>query len=77
MSLALSGIGVSRGVAIGKAHIILRGSIEVLESAIPEHLVDHEIARFLNAVDSARLQHESLYGPIRIAWERQDHSFRI
>jgi len=35
MSLALSGIGVSRGVAIGKAHIILRGSVEVLESAIP------------------------------------------
>ena len=60
MSLALSGIGVSRGVAIGKAHIILRGSIEVLESAIPEHLVDHEIVRFLNAVDSARLQLQAI-----------------
>ena len=28
MSLLLNGIGVSRGVAIGKAHIILRGSID-------------------------------------------------
>jgi phosphotransferase system enzyme I (PtsI) len=59
MSLALSGIGVSRGVAIGKAHIILRGSIEVLESSIPVHLVEDEIARFLKAVDSARQQLEA------------------
>jgi len=60
MSLALSGIGVSRGVAIGKAHIILRGSVEVLESAIPEHLIEDEIARFLRAVDSARMQLEAI-----------------
>ena len=60
MSLALSGIGISRGVAIGRAHIILRGSIEVVESAIPEHLVDDEIARFLQAVSDARQQLESL-----------------
>ncbi|MDH3935649.1 MAG: phosphoenolpyruvate--protein phosphotransferase, partial [Gammaproteobacteria bacterium] len=60
MSLSLSGIGVSRGVAIGKAHIILRGSIEVLESTIPEHLIDNEIARFLSAVDSARLQLQAI-----------------
>jgi len=56
MSLALSGIGVSRGVAIGKAHIILRGSIEVLESAIPEHLIEDEVSRFLSAIESARQQ---------------------
>jgi phosphotransferase system enzyme I (PtsI) len=60
MSLALSGIGISRGVAIGKAHIILRGSIEVVESAIPEHLVDDEIARFMQAIGDARQQLESL-----------------
>jgi phosphotransferase system enzyme I (PtsI) len=56
MSLALSGIGVSRGVAIGRAHIILRGSIEVLESPVPDHLIEDEISRFLHAVDSARRQ---------------------
>ncbi|HAJ91222.1 MAG TPA: phosphoenolpyruvate--protein phosphotransferase, partial [Gammaproteobacteria bacterium] len=60
MSLALSGIGVSRGVAIGKAHIILRGSIEVLESAIPGHLIEEEVARFLSAVDSARRQLQAI-----------------
>ena len=64
MSLALSGIGVSRGVAIGKAHIILRGSLEVLESAIPAELIEDEIARFLRAVDAARQQLEDLRGRI-------------
>ena len=60
MSLALSGIGVSRGVAIGKAHIILRGTVEVLESAIPKHLIEDEVARFLKAVNCARQQLEDI-----------------
>jgi len=60
MSLALSGIGVSRGIAIGKAHVLLRGSIEVLESALPEELIENEVERFLQAVHSARQQLESL-----------------
>jgi phosphotransferase system enzyme I (PtsI) len=60
MSLALSGIGVSRGVAIGKAHIILRGTVEVLECAIPENLIEDEVARFLKAVNSARQQLEDI-----------------
>ena len=62
MSLALSGIGVSRGIAIGKAHIILRGTVEVLESAIPKHLVEDEVARFLKAVNCARQQLEDIRG---------------
>jgi phosphotransferase system enzyme I (PtsI) len=60
MSLALSGIGVSRGIAIGKAHIILRGTVEVLESAIPKHLIEDEVARFLKAVSCARQQLEDI-----------------
>jgi len=60
VSLALSGIGVSRGIAIGRAHVLLRGSIEVLESVLPEDLIETEVERFLEAVHSARLQLESL-----------------
>jgi len=60
MSLVLHGIGVSRGIAIGKAHIIVRGSIEVLESAIPRILIEDEVARFLKAVETARLQLSSI-----------------
>jgi len=60
MSLALSGIGVSRGIAIGKAHVLQRGSIEVLESALPPDLIENEVERFLQAVHNARQQLESL-----------------
>ncbi len=60
MSLMLNGIGVSRGVAIGRAHFIQRGVIEVLESAIPAHLVEDEVSRFRNAVETARLQLTSI-----------------
>jgi len=56
----LNGIGVSRGVAIGKAHIIMRGSIEVLESAIPPQFIEGEVTRFMNAVETARLQLNSI-----------------
>jgi phosphotransferase system enzyme I (PtsI) len=60
MSLVLHGIGVSRGIAIGKAHIIMRGSIEVLESAIPSIHIEDEVARFLKAIETARLQLSSI-----------------
>jgi len=60
MSLAVPGIGVSRGIAIGKAHVLQRGSIEVLESALPPHLIENEVNRFLQAVHNARQQLESL-----------------
>jgi phosphotransferase system enzyme I (PtsI) len=63
MSLLLSGIGVSRGIAIGKAHI-MRGSIEVVESAIPEHLLEDEITRFMTAVNQARSQLHDLRAQI-------------
>ena len=56
MSLALNGIGISRGVAIGRVHIIVRGSIEVQENVIAERLIESEVARFLEAVATARLQ---------------------
>jgi phosphotransferase system enzyme I (PtsI) len=66
MSLVLHGIGVSRGIAIGKAHIILRGSIEVLESAIPPILIEDEVTRFLKAIETARLQLSSILDRIPV-----------
>jgi phosphotransferase system enzyme I (PtsI) len=60
MSLALTGIGISRGVAIGRAHIIVRGSIEVQESVIADRLIETEVARYLDAVATARTQLRSI-----------------
>jgi len=60
MRLALTGIGISRGVAIGRVHIIVRGSIEVQESVIPERLIEAEVSRYLEAIATARLQLRSI-----------------
>lgn len=60
MSLVLKGIGVSRGIAIGNAHIIVRGSIEVLESAIPRTFIEDEVSRFIKAIGIARQQLEAV-----------------
>ena len=56
MSLALHGIGVSKGIAIGKVHIIHHDPLEITEYCIPLLHLESEVARFENAVSLARLQ---------------------
>ncbi len=46
MAMLLHGLGVSRGIAIGKAHVIHRNELfDVLEKHIPEDAIEHEIER--------------------------------
>ncbi len=56
MALIISGIGVSRGIAIGNVHLLNRGAPEVFERKLEEHEVDSEIERFVSAVDEAAEQ---------------------
>lgn len=56
MTLALHGVGVSRGVAIGKAHIIAHNQLEIPEYRIEKNDLDAEIKRFERATSSARQQ---------------------
>lgn len=56
MTLALSGIGVSRDIAIGKAHILERGQPEVTEYSVPRRQINDEILRLNQALDGAREQ---------------------
>jgi phosphoenolpyruvate-protein phosphotransferase (PTS system enzyme I) len=56
MSLLLSGIGVSKGVAFGKAYVMTQGQMEVPEYEVPEYLIDDEVARFNDAVEQVREQ---------------------
>ncbi|MGH1537333.1 MAG: phosphoenolpyruvate--protein phosphotransferase, partial [Gammaproteobacteria bacterium] len=53
MALIVSGIGVSRGIAIGNVHLLNRGSLEIYERKLEEHEIDDEIERFQSAVDGA------------------------
>lgn len=56
MALIISGIGVSRGIAIGNVHLLNRGAPEVFERKLEEHEIDAEIERFQTAVDGAAEQ---------------------
>ena len=64
MSIAISGTGVSRGIAIGKVHRVERGEVEVYEAAIPKQLVEDEVARFRRAVRTARQQLKAIRNSI-------------
>ncbi len=56
MSFILSGIGVSRGIVIGKAHVLQQDALEVREQHIAIEVVDQEIRRYQQAVEVARRQ---------------------
>lgn len=56
MALIVSGIGVSRGIAIGKAHCLNRAMPEVFERRLEKNEIKREIKRFQNAVDEAGIQ---------------------
>ena len=56
MSFMLNGIGVSKGIAIGQAYVLYREQPEVPEYVISEKNVQHEIARFHLARETAQQQ---------------------
>lgn len=56
MAVALPGTGVSKGVAVGKARILQRGQMEILECVLPARHIGEEIARFEKALATARRQ---------------------
>jgi phosphotransferase system enzyme I (PtsI) len=64
MSLLLTGIGVSRGIAIGKVHLLQRGQPDVIEYAIPSHLIEREVLRFRAALSLACEQLRSIRNAI-------------
>jgi len=64
MALIISGIGVSRGIAIGNMHLLNRGEPEVFERKLEEHEIDSEVIRFQSAVDEASAQLRSIRNTI-------------
>ena len=56
MALIVSGIGVSRGIAIGNVHLLNRGAPEVFERKLEEHEIEAEVERFQAAIDGAAEQ---------------------
>jgi phosphotransferase system enzyme I (PtsI) len=54
--MTLVGLGVSRGVAIGRAHLLQRGQPEIVEYTVDPREVDREVRRFQEALGAARHQ---------------------
>lgn len=64
MTVTISGTGISRGIAIGRAHRLDDGELEIYEAAIPKDLIEDEVARFRRAVRVARQQLKSIRNSI-------------
>lgn len=56
MSIFISGIGVSKGIAIGNAFVLAREQYDAVQTTIPEHEIDSEIKRFKLALALANNQ---------------------
>ncbi len=56
MSLMLTGVGIAKGVAIGKAYVMKQGQAEIQEYEIPDYLLDAEADRFAQAIKQVRQQ---------------------
>ncbi|MBS0321670.1 MAG: phosphoenolpyruvate--protein phosphotransferase [Proteobacteria bacterium] len=63
-SFALHGIGVSGGIAIGRAQLVSHATLEVAHYRISAAQVDAEIARFNAAVGAVRDELTSLHGDL-------------
>ena len=64
MSIALHGIGVARGIAIGKAHILVRDHLEISEYCVAREFVEDEVRRLDEATVLARQQLRAIRGHI-------------
>ncbi len=62
VSFALHGIGVSGGIAIGRAQLISHATLEVAHYAIPPGRIQEEIDRFAHAVQEVQHELEALHG---------------
>lgn len=56
MTFTVHGVGVSRGIAIGRAHIIERAEFEIDEYHVQAEEIDQEIDRLQEAVSQAKAQ---------------------
>ena len=64
MTFTISGTGISRGIAIGRAQRLDDGELEIYEASIPKELIEDEVLRFHHAVQTARQQLKAIRNSI-------------
>lgn len=60
MSFILHGVGVSDGIAIGRAHLASSAALNIPHYQLPKDQIDAELARLHNAFSTVRLELETL-----------------
>jgi phosphotransferase system enzyme I (PtsI) len=60
MSFTMHGVGVSSGIAIGHAHLVSHALLEVAHYVVPAHLVEDEVNRFTQAIETVRADLEAI-----------------
>jgi phosphotransferase system enzyme I (PtsI) len=75
MSLWLSGIGVSRGIAIGRVQVVRGAQSAILEYAIEALAIEAEIERFRAAVAAARAELESIRARVPVGTPSEISAF--
>ena len=58
--LIFDGVGVAAGIAIGPAHVMERGSLNIPEYKLPRKQVEAEVERFQSALQRSQTQIETL-----------------
>ena len=64
MSIVLHGVAAGKGIAIGQAHLITRGTAEVPQYDVSDDLIDTEAARFDAAIKATRKELEQVRSAI-------------
>lgn len=59
-SFSIHGVGVSSGIAIGRAHLVSNALLEVVHYQLPKNLIDNEIQRFTNAINTVKYDLETI-----------------
>jgi len=56
MSLALCGTGISRGIAIGRLHVMRSSTVQAEPCPLLEHQLAGEVVRFQQALETAKIK---------------------
>ena len=64
MGIVLHGVAAGKGIAIGRAHLVVRGHEEVLQYDLAENEIAAETARFETAIKTTRRQLEQIRSTI-------------
>ncbi|MCM1511749.1 MAG: phosphoenolpyruvate--protein phosphotransferase [Oxalobacter formigenes] len=59
-SFALHGATVSRGIAIGRAHVIARAALDIKHYLVPEEKIEAEVQRLEAAIEAVRCELKSI-----------------